>query len=423
MLARWFGLRKNLGTRYNPFYFLAALGNGGMAVAFFIWLNFLIPHPKTPIITFDSIAAFLANASLVSQGLTLAAMAMIIFFSVRHLRSLVWNIREFGQYRKTSAYTALANSNSAFSLMTRPLTFAMTVNVLFVLGAVFVPGLWNVVEYLFPFSLAAFIGIGIFAIRTFLSFFARAVATGHFDCTRNNHLSQLQSVMAFVMVGVGAAAPAAMSTVKLTVAIAIFTSIFFLVAATFMAIIMLALGFRGMLEHGLSVEAAPSLWVLIPILTLAGIAVIRINHGLHAVFEAHTEPYQNFVFTSIVIGLQIFIGVFGYSVMNQVNYLRTYLWGESRSPGSYALICPAVALFVFGMFFVHMGLVQNGLVEKYSLTHYATILPFAAVQVLGIVAMFRLDDKLVRPEPATSKAAEPAHDEVPATTSTDVATA
>ncbi|EFO78933.1 hypothetical protein OSCT_3228 [Oscillochloris trichoides DG-6] len=422
MFARWFGLRKNLGTRYNPFYFLAALGNGGMAVAFFIWLNFLIPHPKTPIVTFDSIAAFMAKASLVSQGLTLVAMAMIIFFAVRHLRSLVWNIREFGHYRKTSAFITLNETNASVGLMARPLTFAMTVNVLFVVGAIFVPGLWNIVEYLFPFSLTAFIAIGIFAIRTFLSFFGRAVATGFFDCTRNNHLGQLQSVMAFVMVGVGAAAPAAMSSVKLTVAVSIFTSIFFLSAAVLLAFIVVALGFRGMLEHGLAVEAAPSLWVLIPVLTLFGIAIIRINHGLHSAFEAHTEPYQNFIFTSIILGLQIFIGVFGYSVMNRVNYLRTYLWGEGRSPGSYALICPAVALFVFGMFFIHNGLVQNGLIEKYSLVHYASILPFAIVQVIGIVAMFRLDAKLIRPDTSANKAGEPAHDEVQ-TTSTDIATA
>ncbi len=422
MLARWFGLRKNLGTRYNPFYFLAALGNGGMAVAFFIWLNFLIPHPKTPIVTFDYIAAFLSKASIVSQGLTFVVMAMIIIFAVRHLRSLVWNIREFSHYSKTSAFVTLNETNAAFSLMVRPLTFAMTVNVLFVLGAVFVPGLWNIVEYLFPFSLAAFIGIGIFAIRTFLGFFGRAVATGFFDCTRNNHLSQLQTVMAFTMVGVGAAAPAAMSTVKLTVAISIFTSIFFLSAAALLAVIIITLGFRGMLEHGLAVESAPSLWVAIPILTLAGIAVMRINHGLHGVFGAHTEPYQNFVFTSIVFGLQIFIGIFGYSVMNRVNYLRTYLWGEGRSPGSYALICPAVALTVFGMFFVHNGLVQNGIFEKFSLAHYVAMLPLAVVQVVGIVAMLRLDSKLIRPDSTTDTAGEPAQDEVKAT-STDAAAA
>jgi hypothetical protein len=406
--TRWFGMRQNLGTRYNPLYFLAALGNGGMVITFFIWLNFLIPHPKTPIITFDGIAAFMSKATFLPQTMTIVAMAMMIFFAVRHLRILFWNLREFGTYRKTSAYATLRDTNAAVGLIAMPLTLAMSVNVLFAMGAVFVPGLWNIVEYLFPFAMLAFTVIGVFAIRTFLGYFARAVATGHFDCTRNNHLSQMQAVMTFAMLGVGFAAPAAMSTIKTTVAISMLGSIFFLIAAAVMGVILMTLGFRGMLEHGLAVEAAPSLWVLIPILTLGGIALVRINHGLHTAFGAHTEPYGMFLLTGAILGLQLFTGIVGYTVMSQVGYFRTYVWGTSRSPGSYALICPAVALFVLGMFFVHLGLVKNGLIVKYSVAHIAIMLPFLAVQIMGIVTMFRLDSKLIRPDdPAASQDGEP----------------
>lgn len=50
LIGRLTGVRA-MGDRCTPTYFLAALGNGGMAVTFFIWLNFLVPHPKTPIVT------------------------------------------------------------------------------------------------------------------------------------------------------------------------------------------------------------------------------------------------------------------------------------------------------------------------------------------------------------------------------------
>lgn len=395
--TRWFGLRRNLGAHYSPLFFLASLGNGGMAVAFFIWLNFLIPHPRTPIVTFDSIANSLSSAGPLPYMLTLGAMAGIIIFALRHLRSLIWNLREYLQFRQTSAYTALRETNAAVSLMGLPLTLAMTVNVLFALGAVFVPGLWSIVEYLFPFSLSAFFAIGALALATFLSFFGRALASGHFDCTRNNHLSQLQAVMTFTMVAVGLAAPAAMSQNRITIAVSILGAIFFLSAAALMGVVLLVLGFRGMLAQGLAVEAGPSLWTLIPILTLAGIALVRITHGLHHGFEAHSEPAAMFVLTGSILALQLLVGLIGYAVLRQVGYFRTYLWGPARSPGSYALICPAVALFVFGMFFVHLGLVQTGLIVKYSLAHYLVIAPFAAVQLLGIVAMLRLDGKLLRP--------------------------
>jgi len=42
VVARLTGLR-SLGERYTPTYWLAALGNGGTAVTFFIWLNLLVP--------------------------------------------------------------------------------------------------------------------------------------------------------------------------------------------------------------------------------------------------------------------------------------------------------------------------------------------------------------------------------------------
>ena len=36
----------------------------------------------------------------------------------------------------------------------------MSVNALFILGLIFVPGLWNIVEYLFPLAMLAFAAIG-----------------------------------------------------------------------------------------------------------------------------------------------------------------------------------------------------------------------------------------------------------------------
>jgi hypothetical protein len=406
--TRWFGLRRDLGEHYSPLYFLAALGNGGMAVAFFIWLNFLLPHPQTPIITFDGIAAFLPTAPALARGLVFGALAGIIFFAARHLRLVAWNLREYLRFKQTAAYTALRETNGAVALMALPLTLAMSVNVFFVLGAVFVPGLWNVVEYLFPFSLTALLAIGVLALRTFLDLFGRALASGHFDCTRNNHLSQLQAVMTFAMVAVGLAAPAAMSANPITIAVSIFASIFFLGAAALLGVVLLVLGFRGMLAHGLAVEAGPSMWLLIPILTLAGIALIRISHGLHHGFGMHTEPGAYFLLTGTILALQLLVGLIGYSVLRRVGYFRTYVWGAARSPGSYGLICPAVALVVFGMFFVHPGLVQTGLIAKYSLAHYLALAPLAGVQLLGIATMLRLDAKLIRPQQIVAPAGETA---------------
>ncbi|GIV86957.1 MAG: hypothetical protein KatS3mg054_0986 [Chloroflexus sp.] len=394
VVARLTGLR-SLGERYTPTYWLAALGNGGMTVTFFIWLNFLVPHPNTPIVTFDSIAALWAKTDVIGHILLLIALAGVAIFAIRHLQSLIWNLSEFSRFRRSSAYLQLRETNGAVMLMALPLTLAMTINVAFVSGAVFVPGLWNVVEYLFPFAMTAFLLVGVLALRTFADIFGRALANGHFDCTRNNNLTQLLAAFAFAMVGVGMAAPAAMSTVKLTIGLSMLGAIFFITAAVVIALILLVLGARAMLTNGLAVEAGPSLWMPIPLLTLIGIAVLRISHGLHSGFELHIEAPHRLLITAVFFSLQLLAGLLGLSVLRRVGYFRTYLNGPARSPGAYGLICPAVGLFVFGMFFLHVGLVQNGLIAKFSPVYFIALAALAVVQALGIITMFRLDRRLL----------------------------
>ena len=150
-----------------------------------------------------------------------------------------------------------------------------------------------------------------------------------------------------------------------------------------------------MLEHGVDPEASVSLWIIIPMLTLLGITFIRLSHGLHHHFEFHITPTFNFVLTSSVVALQLLFGGLGYAVMKRVGYYDTYVTGDGRSASSYALICPGVAFFVFGMFFVHPGLVQTGVIAKFSLPYYILIALLAFVQIKTILTMWKLDRKLL----------------------------
>lgn len=397
-------LRKNLGTSYTPTYFLASLGNGGLTISFFLYLMFLVPHPNTPIPTFDAIAAFFAQTGMLNRVGIILAVAAMVGFAFRHFRLLFWNLREYMAYRRTTAYERLLAGNSAISLMALPLTLGMSINVAFALGAVLTPGLWAVVEYLFPFALAAFAAVGTLALRTFIAIFAQRLATGSFDCSRNNNLSQMIAIFAFAMVGVGFAASAAMSTVKVTATIGMLGAIFFTAAAILLGMAQFVLAMRAMLEHGIEVEMSVSLWIIIPILTLIGITFLRLLHGLHHHFEFHSSPALFFLLTSSIIAVQLLFGGLGFAVMQRMDYFRTYIRGAARNPGSYALICPGVALFVMGMFFVHSGLVQNGIVAKYSLVHFLLLLPLVYLQARTIMTLWRLDRKLIAPEtpPTTS---------------------
>ena len=383
-----------LREKFSPMCFLASLGAGGLSVSFFMYLMFLVPHPNTPMATYDFIIPALLKGDWLSLVVSFS-LVFIIAFAFLHFKLLIWNTKQFNLYKKTAAYEELINSNSQITLMTIPLTFAMTINVCFVLGAVFVPGLWGIVEFLFPFALLGFIVVGYFALKIFFEYFSRLLIKGDFDFSKNNNLSQMISIFALSMIAVGFAAPGAMSHNLVINSIGIFGALFFASLAMLLMLIKLTIGFKNMFEKGLDLESAPSIWILIPILTLLGITFIRVSFGLEHNYATPLAKSSLFVFTSTVLSLQIIFGVLGYMVMKRMGYFEKYIHSEDKSSVSFALICPGVAFFVFGMFFVNFGLAYNGIVAKYSIAYFIIMLPFIYVQIKTIIYFFKLYKKFV----------------------------
>ena len=381
-----------LREKFSPMCFLSALGAGGLSVSFFMYLMFLVPHPNTPMATFD----FIAPALLKGDWLSLVSsfsLVFIIAFAYLHFKLLIWNTKQFNLYKKSKNYTELKNSNSQITLMTIPLTYTMTINVCFVLGAVFIPKLWDFVEYLFPFALISFAIAGYFALKIFLDYFSRILINGTFDFSKNNNLSQMISIFAFSMVAVGFAAPGAMSHNITINAIGIFGALFFASIAILFMFIKITMGFKDMFEKGLNLETAPSIWIVIPILTLLGITFIRVSFGLEHNYATPLNKSSLFVFTSTVLSLQIIFGILGYMVMKKMNYFEKYIHSDDKSAVSFSLICPGVAFFVFGMFFINFGLAYNGIITKYSIAYFIIMIPFIYIQIKTIIYFFKLYKK------------------------------
>ena len=381
-----------LREKFSPMCFLASLGAGGLSVSFFMYLMFLVPHPNTPMATYDFIIPALLKGDWLSLVVSFS-LVFIIAFAFLHFKLLIWNTKQFNLYKKTAAYEELINSNSQITLMTIPLTFAMTINVCFVLGAVFVPGLWGIVEFLFPFALLGFIVVGYFALKIFFEYFSRLLIKGDFDFSKNNNLSQMISIFALSMIAVGFAAPGAMSHNLVINSIGIFGALFFASLAMLLMLIKLTMGFKNMFEKGLGLEAAPSIWILIPILTLLGITFIRVSFGLEHNYATPLAKSSLFVFTSTILSLQIIFGILGYMVMKKMGYFEKYIHSNDKSSVSFALICPGVAFFVFGMFFVNFGLAFNGIIAKYSIAYFVIMIPFIYVQIKTIIYFFKLYKK------------------------------
>jgi len=378
---------------YNPLYWLAALGAGGLTVSFFVYMNFMVPHKGVPMATFDQVYPALMKGDWLSV-VTGISLLFVVIFSLLHIKLLLWNIKQFAAYKKTEAYKAMKESNNEVQLFAIPLTLAMTINVFFIVFALFVPHLWDFVEYLFPGALLAFIVAGYFVLKIFSEYLSRLLAHGDFDFGQNNSLAQMLSIFAFTMVGVGFAAPAAMSKTLAVNAIGAFGSIFFISAASLLVIIKLTLGFKSMFKDGIAPEATPTLWIMIPILTLIGISLVRLFFGFEHRFHAEMPKTDMFALTSVIISLQIMFGLLGYAVMKRVGYFKTFVFGEKQSVPSLALICPGVAFTVFYLFLIQYGFVFTGIVEKYSTVYFLLIAPILYIHYKTVYYFFKLKSHL-----------------------------
>ncbi len=379
--------------KFNPMCFLASLGAGGLSVSFFMYLMFLVPHKGVPLATFDFIYPELLKGTWLSFVIAFS-LVFIIVFAYLHFKLLIWNTKQFKKYKESYSYKSLLGTNAEITLMTIPLTFAMTINVFFVLGAVFVPKLWSIVEYMFPFAIIGFMVCGYYALKILFNYFSRILTNGNFDFTKNNNLSQMISIFSLSMISVGFAAPGAMSHNLTINAIGIFGALFFGSFAILLVIIKITMGFKNMFEQGISIEASPSLWILIPILTLLGIMMVRVSFGLDHNFDSHMSKSSLFTLTTVILSIQILFGALGYKVMKINNYFKEYVYSNNtRSSISFALICPGVAFMVFGMFFINFGLTYNNVVDKYSISYFLLMIPFIFIQYKTIKIFFILKRK------------------------------
>jgi hypothetical protein len=388
---------------YSPLYFLASLGAGGIAVTFFMFLMFWVPHRDQPVPVFEDIVAGLSTGSLPMQVAIVIAMVGIAIFAILNVKSLIWNLLAYAEFRKTRGYESLRLSNAESTLLAMPLALAMSVNVGFILGLVFVPQLWSVVEYLFPLAMVAFGLIAVMAFRLIGDFLGRVLAKGGlFDVTAHNSFAQLTPAFAVV----GFSAPAAMSTNPTTVGVALVLSTLLGTIAILYSVIAAITAFGSMLQHGTAREAGPTLMIIVPIVTVLGIMFLRQDHGLHTTFDVHGNPAQTMTFLARLLAIQLaFLGL-GAVVLRAQGYFNDFVMGAKTSPGSYALVCPFVALSVMLHFFTNKGLVAAEIITKFDVAYWGMSGLAIVSQVVAIALVLRLNRQHFARHPAQAVPAE-----------------
>ena len=378
---------------YSPLYFLTSLGSGGLVVTFFMWLMHWTRHPGRSVPVFEDIVAAFSAGGVASRTMIVLAVAGIAYYAFLNLKYLFWNLARFGLWKRTLAYAQLSSTNAETQILAMPLALAMSVNVCFILGMVFVPGLWSVVEYLFPVAILAFLAIGVLAFRMFGRFLGRVLTSGGFSCASNNSFAQALPAFALAMIGVGLAAPAGLSSTPLVAGIGLVLSTFFLIASVLIAGIALVLGLRSLAENGANIETAPTLSVFIPLLTIIGILSLRQNHGLDEHFGLASGGAERLMMLSQYLSAQLLFALLTGLVLCRLGYVDRFINGRDASAGSYALVCPGVALAVMIHFWLNRGLVDAGLIDKFSVAYWTISALAVAIQFMTIWLVFNLNRK------------------------------
>jgi hypothetical protein len=300
-----------------------------------MFLMFWVPHPGQPVPVFEDIlAAFSQGSMALKTAIIRGGDGDRRICLSQHQTADLEPRAAVAEFKKTDAYTKLMGSNGETQFLAMPLALAMTVNAGFILGLVFVPGLWSVVEYLFPMAMVAFGLIAYLAFHRIGAFLGRVLSDGGvFDVTANNSFAQLLPAFALSMTAVGMSAPAAMSTVPTTVGISLVLSIMLGTIAGLYALVAAIVAFNSMLHHGTAKESAPTLMVVVPILTILGIMTMRQEHGLHTTFEAHGGMADTLLLTTTILAIQGVFLALGLLVLKRQKYADAYLRGEGNSAG------------------------------------------------------------------------------------------
>ena len=51
------------------------------------------------------------------------------------------------------------------------------------------------------------------------------------------------------------------------------------------------------------------------------------------------------------------------------------------------------------MFFIHLGLLRNGLIEQFSIAYFVALLPLVLLQIKTLSTLFKLNERLLRAAP------------------------
>lgn len=383
--------------QFQVLHILAALGAAGMTASFFFIVNFTTKHPGDVFISWDVLLRDYLGGTSAHQIVVQLYMLGATLSAVLHFVLLSRWFKGFNQFKRTEAFEKLKNSNAEVQLMAIPLTLTMTMNVFFILGAMFIPGLFSeitlfgITAQLIDFMM---VGAGVYftlmlvlALKIFSVYWMRLV-DGNLDFIQNSNLAQLLAIFAFGMIGVSLGA---LSLSKVSgIALYGMSMAYIVITLTiFLGLIKLIIGFKSMFEEGIAAPATVTLLLPMVITGMIVVGLLRADFGaIHALDCMRDSTYHLHV-TTIGLGFSIFVALFALSVMRRKKYFQLLHEGKLDST-AFALICPGFAFEVQMVMWLNIGLVFTGFVTFGSTAYFALWTPMILVQLATIYFFYKL---------------------------------
>ena len=381
--------------RFEVLHILAALGAGGIAASFFLFVNFSTSHPGEAFVSLDFLMAnHIGEIDFFSLLIQLFMLCATLAAALHFTLLLRW-WKTFNEFKKTDDFSDLFSSNKESQLMAIPLTLAMSMNVIFILGAMYIPGLYSplnifgmnaqILDVLLIVAGGYFTLMLYISIRYFGSYFLR-LSDGELDFKNNSNLSQFISIFAFSMIAVGFAA-LGFSSIPVVAGVGSTLSYTLLILVFVLSVLKLVIGFSSIFQYGLSSKDSVTLLIPVTVIGLSSIAMLRNDFGQFNAFGVVVDYPEILVRLSVLAGLSLLVAVFALKVMRKKGFFNRAN-SEDFSAGDFSMVCPFFA-FQVQLVLVLAILVGAQVVEQGSTVYNFLWLPIFAVQAVGIYFYFK----------------------------------
>ena len=373
--------------KFEILHILAALGAAGMTASFFFVINYMTTHSGQVFVDFNTLmvnhVGQTDTLSLVIQFYMIGAVSA----ATLHFVLLTRWFKGFRIYKQSEDFQALRHSNREVQLMAIPLTLTMTMNVFFILGALFIPGLFEpitlfgftmqLIDPLFMLAGIYFVAVFVLALNIFSHYFLRLI-DGELDFLQNANLSQLLAIFSFGMIGVGFGALGFSNLPEMAF---VGTSLAYTVIGltVMLSILKFVLGFKSMFEHGINANATVTLLIPITVIAMLMVGAYRADIGTMHTLGSERNSTYHLILLTIGLGVSILIGLFALTAMRRKGFFKN-LKENKTDAGALAMVCPGFALEVQMVLWLSAGLVHSGVMAHGSVSYFVIWTPMLILQ-------------------------------------------